>query len=127
MKVPKARQLDSGTWFIQLRLAGVSIPVTGETEAEAAVEFLRDGKEIFGEYHDTKAAEGDTDAVEQMGLQKADCVYVGDTEVDLQTARNAGLACIAVTWGFRSEEELVAAGATRIAHSARELGEMLGE
>ena len=33
MKVPKARQLKSGTWFLQLRLAGVSIPVTGETEA----------------------------------------------------------------------------------------------
>ena len=38
-----------------------SSKVTGETEAEAAIEFLRDGKEIFGEYHDTKAAEGDTD------------------------------------------------------------------
>jgi len=38
-----------------------SSKVTGETEAQAAIEFLRDGKEIFGEYHDTKAAEGDTD------------------------------------------------------------------
>ena len=37
-----------------------SSKVTGETEAQAAIEFLRDGKEIFGEYHDTKAAEDDT-------------------------------------------------------------------
>ena len=65
-------------------------------------------------------------AVERMGLPKEDCVYVGDTEVDLATARNAGMDVIAVSWGFRSEEELLAAGAARIAHSARELGEMLG-
>ena len=64
-------------------------------------------------------------AVEQMGLQKADCVYVGDTEVDLATARNAGLACIAVTWGFRSEEQLLAAGAEENAHSAEELEALL--
>ena len=64
-------------------------------------------------------------AVEQMGLEKDDCVYVGDTEVDLATARNAGLACIAVSWGFRSEEQLLAAGADRIAHSAEELEAML--
>ena len=38
-----------------------SSKVTGETEAQAAIEFLRDGKEIFGEYHETKAAEGDTE------------------------------------------------------------------
>ena len=38
-----------------------SSTVTGETEAEAAIEYLRDGKEIFGEYHDTYADAGDTD------------------------------------------------------------------
>ena len=64
-------------------------------------------------------------AVEQMGLEKGECVYVGDTEVDLATARNAELACIAVSWGFRSEEQLLAAGADRIAHSAEELEAML--
>ena len=66
-------------------------------------------------------------AVEQMGLEKADCVYVGDTEVDLQTAKNAGLDCIAVTWGFREEEQLLAAGAEKLAHSAAELEALLLE
>ena len=66
-------------------------------------------------------------AVEQMGLEKADCVYVGDTEVDLQTAKNAGLDCIAVTWGFRDEEQLLAAGAEKLAHSAAELEALLLE
>ena len=66
-------------------------------------------------------------AVRQMGLDVADCVYVGDTEVDLATARNAGMACVAVTWGFRSREQLIAAGATRIADTAEELERLLSE
>ena len=66
-------------------------------------------------------------AVRQMGLSVEDCVYVGDTEVDLETARNAGMACIAVTWGFRSREQLIAAGATRIADTAEELERLLSE
>ena len=39
-------------------------------------------------------------------------VYVGDSDVDLQTARNAGLPCISVLWGFRSRDFLTAHGAT---------------
>ena len=38
-------------------------------------------------------------------------VYVGDSDVDLQTAKNAGLPCISVTWGFRDREFLLAHGA----------------
>ena len=64
-------------------------------------------------------------AVGQMGLPLEDCVYIGDTEVDLATARNAGMACIAVSWGFRSREQLIAAGAGRIADSAKELASLL--
>ena len=64
-------------------------------------------------------------AVGQMGLRAEDCVYIGDTEVDLATAQNAGLPCIAVSWGFRSKEQLIAAGATRIADTAEELEQML--
>ena len=64
-------------------------------------------------------------AVEQMGLAVADCVYIGDTEVDLATAKNAGMACIAVSWGFRSREQLLAAGATELAAAAEELEKLL--
>ena len=48
-------------------------------------------------------------------------VYIGDTEIDLQTAANAGIPCIAVTWGFRPEAELRAGGALHIAHTAEEM------
>lgn len=34
-------------------------------------------------------------------------VYIGDSEVDMQTAQNSGLSCISVLWGFRSREELL--------------------
>ena len=50
--------------------------------------------------------------LEFLGVAKERAVYVGDSEVDVLTARNAGLDCIAVTWGFRSRAELIEAGAT---------------
>lgn len=49
------------------------------------------------------------------------CVYVGDSEVDVQTARNAGLPVIGVAWGFRGREALAAAGAETIVDTAAEL------
>lgn len=64
-------------------------------------------------------------AVAAMGLEKADCVYIGDSEVDVATAANAGLDCISVSWGFRSEAQLVEAGAQLIVATPDELSEAL--
>ena len=64
-------------------------------------------------------------AARQMGLMALDCVYIGDTEVDLETARNAGMDCIPVSWGFRTEEQLRAAGAEEIIRSPEELKKKL--
>ena len=55
----------------------------------------------------------------------ADAVYVGDSEVDVSTARNAGLPLVAVSWGFRSRRTLTEAGAETIADTAAELLEKL--
>ena len=49
-------------------------------------------------------------AMKELGVEK--CIYVGDSEVDLKTAQNAGVPCISVLWGFRNRQELVEAGAT---------------
>ena len=62
---------------------------------------------------------------EKLGLAPSDCVYVGDTEIDIQTARNAGMDCVTVTWGFRDEDQLLAAGAKYIAHDTVELEALL--
>ena len=61
-------------------------------------------------------------------IRLLDCrhpLYVGDSDVDVQTAKNAGIDGIFVTWGFRSREELAAAGATRFADSASQLIQMI--
>ena len=52
------------------------------------------------------------EACRQLGVKLKDCVYVGDSEVDILTAQNCKIDCISVTWGFRSVESLKKNGAT---------------
>ena len=60
-------------------------------------------------------AAGVRGVLRRLGLSREDCLYIGDSEVDLQTAENAGVDFIAASWGFRTREELENAGAARIA------------
>ena len=60
-------------------------------------------------------------AVGELGFNVTDCVYIGDSEVDIRTAANAGMDCISVLWGFRDEEELREAGGSVFVGSADEL------
>jgi phosphoglycolate phosphatase len=59
--------------------------------------------------------------MEELGATPERTLYVGDSEVDILTARHAGLDCMAVTWGFRTREELIRAGATALIDSPLEL------
>ncbi len=59
--------------------------------------------------------------LDAFGITADECIYVGDSEVDIETAHNAGLKCIGVTWGFRDENELRENGADFIAHSTEEV------
>ncbi len=61
------------------------------------------------------------EVLNKLQIDKQNAVYVGDSEVDVQTAVNAGLSCIAVSWGFRSVEELKKAGAKIIVNTVTEL------
>ena len=61
------------------------------------------------------------EAMRQMDVAAEETVYVGDSDVDVITAHNAGIPCIGVTWGFRDEACLRGAGAVHIAHTAGEL------
>ncbi len=65
------------------------------------------------------------EAIAALGGRREDAVYIGDSEVDVMTARNAGLPCISVTWGFRSEETLLDAGARTLIRSVPELTALL--
>jgi len=57
--------------------------------------------------------------MEKLGIDR--CIYIGDSEVDLLTAKNAGATCISVTWGFRTQAQLRAEGAQHLCGSVAEL------
>ncbi len=54
--------------------------------------------------------------VESMHLNPEECVYIGDSGVDMQTAISAGMYPVGVLWGFRDADELTSHGAARLAH-----------
>ena len=87
-------------------------------------EMFFPGLPAFGQRDDTPkkpAPEMVWKAMETLGVTAEEAVYVGDSEVDVATARNAGLPLVAVSWGFRTVAELTAAGAVTIVHTAEEL------
>ncbi|MGI5055328.1 HAD family hydrolase [Treponema socranskii] len=64
--------------------------------------------------------------IKTIGAEKKDCVYVGDSEVDMETAKNAGIPCISVSWGFKEREFLAEHGAQKIVNNAKELSAAVG-
>lgn len=66
------------------------------------------------------------EALRQLGSTKDEAIYVGDSEVDLETSKNAGLPCALVLWGFRDEDYLRSLpGADTLIHSPEELLQLL--
>lgn len=66
-------------------------------------------------------------AVRALGLECGDCVYVGDSEVDVHTARNAAMDCISVVWGFRDRDFLREQGAEHLCQSPADFPGLLKE
>lgn len=66
-------------------------------------------------------------ALRELGKTKETAVYVGDSDVDLMTARNVGLPCISVLWGFREEGFLKEQGARYFAKAPAEIPKLIGE
>ncbi len=64
-------------------------------------------------------------ALQELHSDKEGAVYVGDSDVDIMTARNSGLPCISVTWGFRDEELQRSMGTDYIIHKPEELLDVL--
>lgn len=60
-------------------------------------------------------------AIKQLGSDPDSTVYVGDSEVDVETSINAGVDCVGCLWGFRDRETLESAGAEYIVSSTDEL------
>ncbi len=60
-------------------------------------------------------------ALSELGVTKEESVYIGDSEVDVLTAKNSGLDCISVLWGFRTKEELLSNGASVFAEKPKDI------
>lgn len=64
-------------------------------------------------------------ALRALGADRSEAYFIGDSEVDVATAENAGLPCLSVLWGFRSKEELLAVGADTFFDTPAALGAYL--
>lgn len=64
-------------------------------------------------------------AMDKLGVTAEECIYIGDSEVDVQTAHNAGVKCIGVTWGFRDREELLNEGCEIIKDSCEDIFQII--
>ena len=107
------------------RLAVVSNKMMAATQ-ELVAHFFPDVEVAIGEHEAAgirKKPAPDTvdEALRQLGVTREGAVYVGDSDVDLLTARNSGLPCISVLWGFRDREFLLAHGATTLIERPEEL------
>lgn len=63
--------------------------------------------------------------IADMGVEPAECLFIGDSNVDMQTALNSGCKSVGVLWGFRTEEELVNSGAVHIVSKASEIYDII--
>lgn len=104
----------------ELKARGKRIAVVSNKMYEATQELCR---HFFGDYVEVAIGEREdikkkpapdtvNEAFRQLGVSKEGAVYVGDSDVDVMTAKNSGLPCISVLWGFRDRDFLIAHGAT---------------
>ena len=112
-----------------LKKQGIKTAVVTNKMQEAAVDIVRI---FFGNLIDITLGQidgvsqkpqpdGIYHVLERLGVSKEKSVYVGDSEVDCVTAKNAGIPCIGVTWGFRDKSVLVENGADFIADTPEEV------
>ncbi|MCD8283014.1 MAG: HAD family hydrolase [Prevotella sp.] len=112
-----------------LKRAGKRMAIVSNKRSDAT-EHLR--RHFFSRYIDVAIGESESvrrkpapdtvyEALRRLGTTKDGAVYVGDSEVDLQTAQNSGIPCISVLWGFRDKCFLAAHGATTFIFRPEEL------
>ena len=103
-------------------------------KVDSAVKELRD--KFFSEYIDVAIGEKpgvrrkpypDTviTALSELGIEASEAIYVGDSDVDIETAANSGLPCISVLWGFRDKEFLIEHNAVHFAEKPADLTEII--
>ena len=111
-----------------LRLAILSNKSQRFTAAMADYWFMAEGKQTFDPVWGERAGipvkpnpQAALAIAEQWGLSPQEIAFIGDSDVDMQTAVNAGMLAIGVEWGFRSVAELLESGAQCILQKPEEL------
>lgn len=106
------------------KLAIVSNKFYAATQELAAHFFPETIKVAIGERENIRkkpAPDTVLEAMRQLGVGKEGTVYIGDSDVDIDTARNVGVPCISVLWGFRDRDFLLEHGATTLIEKPEEL------
>ena len=112
-----------------LRSHGCNVAVVSNKFYNATVElcrhFFADTVEVaIGERENIRrkpAPDTVFAAMRQLGVSGEDTVYVGDSDVDVATARNSGIPCISVLWGFRDRDFLIEHGATTFVNTPEDI------
>ncbi len=117
-----------------LKAAGVYVAlVTNKNQGHAEhiiealfADSLFDVVQGVGKFRRKPDPEAPLYVAEKFGVLPSECAFVGDSDVDMVTAKNAGMYGVGVSWGFRERSELSDAGAREIADNAAELAKILG-
>lgn len=95
-----------------------TVKVVGEILGEELIDWSQGQQDNVARKPDPEAV---YTILDRFGVSKDECLYVGDSEVDIRTGNNAGLTTIGVTWGFRTREQLIEAGAKNLIDKAEGL------
>ncbi|MBO5908530.1 MAG: HAD-IA family hydrolase [Clostridia bacterium] len=111
--------------LLALKQKGIQLAVCSNKEDSMAAAVV---KKLFGDTFDIVLGQSDSfplkpepestlHIIEKLGSKQEHTAFIGDSDVDIITAKNAGVYSIGVTWGFRSKKELIENGCTAIAES----------
>ena len=116
-----------------LRKRGIKVAVLSnkiDSASQQLIEYFFPGKTdvVFGEHVGVPRKPDPTSCrmvMQQLGVHPEQVLYVGDSGTDMQTAKNAGLYAVGVTWGFRSKEVLLEYGADVLVHRPEQILQIL--
>lgn len=116
-----------------LRKRGIKVAVLSnkiDSASQQLIDYFFPGKTdvVFGEHVGVPRKPDPTSCrmvMQQLGVQPEQVLYVGDSGTDMQTAKNAGLYAVGVTWGFRSKEVLLKYGADVLVHRPEQILQIL--
>ncbi len=120
----------------ELKRRGIPIAVLSNKPHLQAIRVVEElfGKGVFdwvqGQTEEIPRKPDPTGALhiaERFGVSPEECLYLGDTNTDMQTGKRAGMYTTGVSWGFRSVEELRSSGADQIIHVPAEVLKLMGD